>query len=231
MGWSIVQTKKGGGGSLVSGFAPFQAGSVLIGLLVTEFSVTVASISINSNFVSANCRSTVNVSGGTNLIGCEIWYLVLQPADVGLTSLLQSFSGGGGTDSFYFEIQGLDLSSPLDAVGTLNNGPSSNLSAPGASVVTRSDGDFVAAMLFVENNPALSISSGGLFTFDLDGGAGNGYAHLSSVFASRGTYTPQWTANSSMGQYCSSSAAFFATVPGRGALHVANDFDMTIDRY
>lgn len=103
-----------------------------------------------------------------------------------------------------WEFAGVDTTSPLDKIATLNSQAASS-TPTGAAVSVASAGELIVSVAEVQNS-VTGIASGNAFTSDSTM-MGNGWAHL--IASSAGTYSPQWNQDSP-GTYDSSTASFKA---------------------
>lgn len=180
-----------------------QAGSLLIIALETAAGDAVSTLSDDGPTGPADYVRIPGSRAEENHgeFGVELWYAPAVKA--GANRLFV------GSPSLYaavvWEVAGMRAGSPLDAVTTLPDQPTS--AAPtGAPIRTTAAGDFVVAVAMLENATTGTVL-GNAFTNDRTT-AGNGWAHLTAPAAPAATYTAQWDQQPD-GGYCASSAAFF----------------------
>jgi hypothetical protein len=194
--WTLVQ-HEGEQGVDVS-FDESEAGNLIIVGIETAAASAVTAVSddVGNTYVRATGSRSVHVQED---FGVEVWYSVNAAA--GATEITATAPLVHGL--VMWEVDGFGSADPLGNVAKVDNQATST-TPDGAPITTTTTGEFVVAILIVQN-VITAIRPGSAFTND-EMVFGNGWAHLTSNTAPAGTYTAEW--NATNGVSCASSVAF-----------------------
>lgn len=198
--WMLVQTTASEQGTVA--INPTGDGDLIVVAIQTSDTNTVAGIIDDAANTYALAPGTRAVSAAT-MIGVELWYA--EGASAGATTL--QIDASPLYSVIVWEVAGVRTTGALDTGTNLDDQPAST-TPTAAAITTAGDGDFVVSVAMVANTVS-GLKTGSLFTNDHRTHA-NGWAHLTSAFAPAGTYQAVWNQPTS-GEFCGSSAAFFAT--------------------
>jgi hypothetical protein len=172
---------------------------IVVGLMFNGGTyVTAVSDDAGNTYASAGAKAYVG-DGST-----EIWYAVNSKS--GATLVTPTFANATThVEITVWEVSGISTSAPDATNSSSGNVTLSN--TPGPAVTTTQAGDFIVSILFAIDSSVSGISSGNEFTNDFTTN-GNGWAHITSNSAAKGTYQASWSTSPSQGIYCASTVAF-----------------------
>jgi hypothetical protein len=202
--WAVVNNASEGGGiSNLTIAATGKGNLIVVGLMFNAGTyVTGVTDDAGNSYASAGAKAYVG-DGST-----EIWYAVNSKP--GATVVTPAFANATThVEITVWEVSGIATSAPDAANGATGSVTAGN--TPGPSVTTTQAGDFVVSILFAVDASVSGISSGNAFTNDFTTN-GNGWAHITSNSAAKGTYQASWSTTPAQGIYCASTVAFRSAI-------------------
>lgn len=153
---------------------------------------------------AGNIYASAGAAAHTGNSSTEIWYAVNSKP--GATVITPVFAGSPThVEITEWEVSGISTSAP-DAFSTFSGNMTSN-NTTGPAVSTTQAHDFIVSILFAVDTSMSGISSGNEFTNDFTTN-GNGWAHITSNSAAKGTHQASWLTSAPQGVYCASTVAF-----------------------
>jgi hypothetical protein len=202
--WAIVNnTSEGGGISNLTIPATGTGHLIVVGLMFNG-GTYVTSVTDDAGNTYASAGAKADVGDGST----EIWYAMNSKA--GATLVTPAFANATThVEITVWEVSGISASAPVIANSASGSVTAENTAGP--AVTTTEAGDFVVSILFAIDSSVTGISSGNEFTNDFTTN-GNGWAHITSNSAAKGTYQASWATSPAEGIYCASTVAFRSAI-------------------
>jgi hypothetical protein len=202
---SIVQTKAGRimtSPTITLTVAPTAAGSLLVvasGGWKQGSAITSISDDAGNTYVSANAKSVL-VAPNNDIV--EIWYA--GAAKPGATAILISAGQPQNRDAWFLEVSGIDPTTPLDVVATVNDAPTTLM--PTSPPISPQSVPSLVVVAADFGNSLTGLATGSVFTA-LPIEDDNNAAYR--VATTSGSEIATWVLTTPAG-YCSSAATFRA---------------------